>query len=62
MMLGPWVQNAGIGIKFLKHVERLARQAGAQKLFLTVLSINPKGLALWGRRLFYHPLLAGNYY
>ena len=61
-MLGPWVQNAGIGIKFLKHVERLARQAGAQKLFLTVLNINPKGLAFWGRRLFYHPLLAGNYY
>ena len=47
MILGPWVQNAGIGIKSLKHVERLARQAGAQKLFLAVLSINPKGRALW---------------
>jgi len=62
MMLGPWAQNVGVGLKFVKHVKRPARQAGAQKLFLTVLSINPKGLAFWGRRLFYHPLLAGNYY
>ena len=46
-MLGPWAQNSGIDIKILEHVERLARQAGAQKLFLAVLSINPKGRALW---------------
>ena len=43
MMLGPWAQNVGVGLKFVKHVKRLARQAGAQKLFIAVLSINPKG-------------------
>ena len=62
MMLGPWAQNVGVGLKFVKHVKRPARQAGAQKLFIAVLSINPKGRAFWERRLFYHPLLAGNYY
>ena len=61
-MLGPWAQNVGVGLKCVKHVERLARQAGAQKLFIAVLSINPKGRAFWERRLFYHQLLAGNYY
>ena len=47
MMLGPWAQNSGIGIKFLDHVEYLTRHAGGQKLFLAVLSINPKGRAFW---------------
>jgi hypothetical protein len=45
MMLGPWAQNVGVGLKFVKHVKRPARQAGAQKLFIAVLSINPKGRA-----------------
>ena len=47
MMLGPWARNSGIGIKFLDHVKYLARQAGRQKLFLAMLSINPKGRAFW---------------
>ena len=45
MILGPWARNSGIGIKFLDHVEYIVRQAGGQKLFLAILSINPKGRA-----------------
>ena len=58
-MHGPWAQNSGIGIKFLEHVERLARQAGAQKLFLAVLSINPKGRAFWEREGFLPSIIGG---
>jgi len=58
-MLGPWAQNSGIGIKILEHVERFARQAGAQKLFLAVLSINPKRRAFWEREGFLPPIIDG---
>jgi hypothetical protein len=55
MMLGPWAQNSGIGIKFLDHVEYLARQARGQKLFLAGLSINPKGVPSRRDRAFLQP-------
>ena len=50
MMLGPCARNSEIGVKFLDHVEYISRQAGGQKLFLAVLSISPKGCALWERQ------------
>ncbi|MDT2074532.1 MAG: GNAT family N-acetyltransferase [Planktomarina sp.] len=50
MILGPWARSSGIGIKFLDRVKYLARQAGGHKLFLAVLSINPKGRAFWERQ------------
>lgn len=49
MILGPWAQGGGHGAGFLAHVETLARQAGSQRLYLGVLSRNPRGRAFWLR-------------
>ena len=49
MILGPWARNAGIGPAFLAHVERLAKQTGAEKLFLAVMTINSRAHAFWER-------------
>ncbi|MEP2029870.1 MAG: GNAT family N-acetyltransferase [Paracoccaceae bacterium] len=49
MILGPWARNAGIGKVLLAHIERLARQSGADKLYLAVMTINARGRAFWER-------------
>lgn len=59
MMLGGWAQGAGHGAVFLRHVEGLARQSGAQALCLAVLQHNPRGWAFWQREGFVDTGLSG---
>jgi GNAT superfamily N-acetyltransferase len=49
MLIGPWAQGAGHGRSFLAHVESLARNRGAARLYLAVLAANPRGRAFWQR-------------
>jgi GNAT superfamily N-acetyltransferase len=49
MLLGPWAQGAGHGKAFLAHVETLARNRHAPRLYLAVLDVNPRGRAFWER-------------
>jgi GNAT superfamily N-acetyltransferase len=50
MLLGPWAQGMGHGVRFLAHVESLARAAQAPRLLLAVLDANPRGRAFWLRQ------------
>lgn len=59
MMLGPWARNLGFGQQFLAHVERLALEAGADDLYLAVLSVNTGGRAFWEREGFRPTGLSG---
>ncbi len=59
MMLGPWARNQGIGKRFLDHVEELAQTGGAKRLYLAVMTNNPKGRAFWEREGFLATGLSG---
>ncbi|WP_157994801.1 GNAT family N-acetyltransferase [Paracoccus tegillarcae] len=50
LVLGPWAQSAGHGVRFLDHIEGLARQAGAPRLYLAVLDRNPRARSFWQRQ------------
>lgn len=49
MLIGPWAQGAGHGRSLLAHVETLARNRNAARLYLAVLDANPRGRAFWQR-------------
>jgi GNAT superfamily N-acetyltransferase len=49
MLLGPWAQGQAHGRTFLTHIERLARDRRAPRLYLAVLEANPRGRAFWLR-------------
>lgn len=49
MILGPWAQGGGHGVRLLAHVETLVRQAGCPRLYLAVIEQNPRGRAFWDR-------------
>ena len=49
MLIGHWAQGAGHGRSFLAHVETLARNRNAARLYLAVLDANPRGWAFWQR-------------
>ena len=50
MILDPAVRGEGIGPAVLHEMERLARAAGARRLYLGVLEANPRGRAFWARQ------------
>lgn len=50
MVLGTWAQGQSLGPGFLAEVERLARAADAENLYLGVLGRNPRGAAFWQRQ------------
>ena len=47
MVLAASHRGGGLGKVLLKHVEGLARQRGAARIYLGVLVENPRGLAFW---------------
>jgi GNAT superfamily N-acetyltransferase len=49
MLIGPWARGKGHGRAFLAHVETLARNRHAARLYLAVLDANPRGRAFWER-------------
>ncbi|MFN7225360.1 MAG: GNAT family N-acetyltransferase [Paracoccaceae bacterium] len=49
MILAPRVRSRGHGAAFLAHLEGLAQQAKASKIYLAVLEENPRGAAFWVR-------------
>jgi GNAT superfamily N-acetyltransferase len=49
MLIGPWAQGQGHGRTFLAHLEALARNRHAAKVYLAVLDANPRGRAFWER-------------
>lgn len=49
MVLGAWSRNKGIGRRFLNHLEELARAGKAARLYVGVMTINPRGRAFWER-------------
>ncbi len=49
MILAPQARSQGNGAAFLRHIERLARAAGAPNLYLAVLEANTRGAAFWSR-------------
>jgi len=59
MLLGPWARNQGMGKCFLSHVESLARAGSANRLYVGVMTINPKGRAFWEREGFSATGLSG---
>lgn len=49
MILDPARRGQGIGPLLLARAERQARAAGALRLYLGVLEVNPRGRAFWQR-------------
>jgi GNAT superfamily N-acetyltransferase len=49
MLLAVQARGKGLGKTLLVHLEELARQRGAKRIFLAVLKDNPKGRAFWQR-------------
>ncbi len=49
MQLAGDARGRGLGAAFLAHVETACRARGASRLYLAVLSANPKGRAFWDR-------------
>lgn len=49
MILAPEARGAGLGARFLREVERLAKARHAPRLLLAVLDENPRGRAFWER-------------
>lgn len=50
MLLGPWAQGRGHGVRFLAHIEEIAREAAAPRLYLAVLDSNPRARLFWERQ------------
>ncbi len=50
MILDPAWRGQGAGRLLLAQVESLARNAGAARLYLGVLEVNPRGQAFWQRQ------------
>lgn len=49
MILAPQMRGQGHGAYFSAHMADLARNTGAQNLYLAVLQANPRGAAFWAR-------------
>ncbi len=49
MILAPEARGAGLGARFLRAVEDLAKDRHAPRLLLAVLDENPRGRAFWER-------------
>lgn len=47
MLLAGPARGRGVGRAFLAHIEGLARQRGAARIYLGVLAENPRGRAFW---------------